>query len=247
MLFDMDDTLTVPRVTIQEDFEQLLYEKVKPFAQLGLVTGADLEKIFEQMNGRKVLSNFDFVFPENGLVQIAAGVEVFKQNIVKHLGEATVQRFINYVLTYLGHLQLPVKRGTFIEFRNGMMNICPMGRQCAFEEREIFADYDRKHNVRARMIEDLQREFHDVDLTFSIGGQISFDVYPRGWDKSYCLDYLVETRGFREIHFFGDKTDPGGNDHEIFSDPRTIGHRVNNPGETKAILCEMFGLNKYSL
>lgn len=47
LLFDMDDTLTVPRVTIQEDLEQLLYEKVKPFAQLGLVTGADLEKIFE--------------------------------------------------------------------------------------------------------------------------------------------------------------------------------------------------------
>lgn len=244
MLFDIDGTLTEPRSTIQDDFEAFLYEQVKPRANLGIVTGADLEKIYEQLRGPKILQQFDFVFPENGLVQIAGGVEVAKQDIVRHLGEATIQRFINYVLTYLGNLDLPLKRGTFLEFRHGMMNICPMGRQCAFEERKIFADYDDKHSIRHQMIADLQREFHDVDLTYSIGGQISFDVYPKGWDKSYCLDYLVGLGQFREIHFFGDKTERGGNDHEIFMDSRTIGHKVNNPAETQSILCEMFGLNK---
>lgn len=244
LLFDIDGTLTVPRSTIEDEFERFLYEEIKPRTQIGVVTGADLDKIYEQLNGPKILQQFDFVFPENGLVQIAGGVEVFKQNIVRHLGEATIQRFINYVLTYLGHLELPIKRGTFLEFRNGMMNICPMGRQCAFEERQIFADFDRKHNIRNKMIEDLKREFKDVDLTYSIGGQISFDIYPKGWDKSYCLDYLVGTGQFKAIHFFGDKTDPGGNDHEIFTDSRTIGHRVNNPHETMEILCEMFNLNK---
>lgn len=244
LLFDIDGTLTEPRCTIENEFETFLYTKVKPRAQIGIVTGADLEKIYEQLNGPQILERFDFVFPENGLVQIAGGVEVFKQNIVKHLGEATIQRFINYVLTYLGNLELPIKRGKFLEFRNGMMNICPMGRQCAFEERQIFADFDRTHHIRDRMIEDLKWEFRDVDLTYSIGGQISFDIYPKGWDKSYCLDYLVGTGQFREIHFFGDKTEPGGNDHEIFMDPRTIGHRVSNPGDTQNLLCEMLGLNK---
>lgn len=28
-------------------------------------------------------------------------------------------------------------------------------------------------------------------------------VFPQGWDKTYCLNYLDE---FHEIHFFGDKT-----------------------------------------
>lgn len=28
-------------------------------------------------------------------------------------------------------------------------------------------------------------------------------VFPKGWDKTYCLQYLEE---FNEIHFFGDKT-----------------------------------------
>jgi phosphomannomutase len=39
----------------------------------------------------------------------------------------------------------------------------------------------------------------------SIGGQISFDVFPIGWDKTYCLQFLND---FDNIFFFGDKTDP---------------------------------------
>jgi len=29
-------------------------------------------------------------------------------------------------------------------------------------------------------------------MTFSIGGQISFDCMPKGWDKTYCLKYLTD-------------------------------------------------------
>lgn len=63
------------------------------------------------------------------------------------------------------------------------------------------------------------------------GGQISFDVFPKGWDKTYCLQHF-EKESFEEIHFFGDKTEPGGNDHSIFIDPRTIGHAVTSPADT---------------
>ena len=133
---------------------------------------------------------FDFVFPENGLVQYENGKEMGKANITLHLGEATLQRFINFVLKYLSELQLPFKRGTFIEYRNGMMNVCPVGRQCSRDERNTFNVYDQKHNVRKNMIDALKKEFHDIDLTYSIGGQISFDVFPVGWDKTYCLRHI---------------------------------------------------------
>jgi phosphomannomutase len=97
-------------------------------------------------------------------------------------------------------------------------------------------------------------------LTFSVGGKISFDVFPNGWDKTYALRH-VESEGFEEIHFFGDKTYKvwfstwfqvatfglnvyvqGGNDFEIFSDPRTIGHSVENPKQTADILRQLFDL-----
>ena len=85
---------------------------------------------------------------------------------------------------------------------------------------------------------------------YSIGGQISFDVFPTGWDKTYCLQHLeAESKRSREegggvhyttIHFFGDKTFEGGNDYEIFNDPRTVGHTVTGPEDTAAQLRKMF-------
>ena len=83
--------------------------------------------------------------------------------------------------------------------------------------------------------------------SFSIGGQISFDVFPTGWDKTFCLQHLEAEKSlsgvdFSTIHFFGDKTYKGGNDYEIFEDSRTIGHSVENPEDTLKQLKELFGL-----
>jgi hypothetical protein len=39
------------------------------------------------------------------------------------------------------------------------------------------------NNVRKNMIAVMQAEFADLNLRYSIGGQISFDVFPEGWDK----------------------------------------------------------------
>ena len=74
-------------------------------------------------------------------------------------------------------------------------------------------------------------------LKYSIGGQISFDVFPEGWDKTYCLPFIADKY---EIHFFGDKTLPGGNDYEIFTDKRVIGHHVNCYQDTIKILSDLF-------
>lgn len=41
----------------------------------------------------------------------------------------------------------------------------------------------------------------------SAGGQISFDVFPEGWDKRFCLG-IIEKDNYSTIHFFGDKTKP---------------------------------------
>jgi len=65
-------------------------------------------------------------------------------------------------------------------------------------------------------------------------------VFPEGWDKSFCLKFIE--KDYDEIHFWGDKCYEGGNDFEIWKDPRTIGHSVKNPTETVEQLHEVFGL-----
>ena len=54
-------------------------------------------------------------------------------------------------------------------------------------------------------------------------------VFPKGWDKTFCLQYLND---FDEVYFFGDKTYKGGNDHEIYESERTIGSTVTSPDDT---------------
>lgn len=77
---------------------------------------------------------------------------------------------------------------------------------------------------------------------------ISFDVFPHGWDKTYCLNHieadykLPDGVKYDKIHFFGDKTMVGGNDYEIYEDPRTIGHSVTGPAETMKLIKELFDL-----
>jgi len=138
---------------------------------------------------------------------------------------------INFMLHYMSTItDIPVKRGTFIEFRNGMLNVSPIGRNCSQEERDAFEKYDLANGIRASFVEALKHRFPDSDLVYSIGGQISFDVFPRGWDKTYCLQFVKES--FDEIHFFGDKTFQGGNDFEIYDSPDTVGHSVTGPDDT---------------
>ena len=67
---------------------------------------------------------------------------------------------------------------------------------------------------------------------------ISFDVFPLGWDKSFCLKFIEKE--YDEIHFFGDKCFQGGNDYEIYLDDRTIGHKVETPADTIKQIKELF-------
>merc|ERR1719310_1107444 len=204
---------------------------------IGVVGGSDLVKQKEQLGDSP--NDFDYCFSENGLLAIQDGKTIGETRLVGHLGEEKLKRLINWVLRYFADLDIPVKRGTFIEFRSGMLNISPIGRNCSREERNDYEKFDLANNIRKNMVAAMKKEFSDLDMTYSIGGQISFDVFPTGWDKTYCLQYLKES-DFDEIHFFGDKTFEGGNDYEIFTSDRTIGHTVTSPEDTKEQCTKLF-------
>jgi len=239
----VDGTLTPARLQIEQTMWKLLSE-AKDKVHLAIVGGSDLPKQQEQLSfGKKhtdITMFFDFVFAENGLVAFKNGKRINDHSLKKELNEKDLQRFINFSLHYIADLEIPIKRGTFIEFRSGMINVSPIGRNCSQEEREDFYKYDQKEKIREKMIQEFEKKLPDLAkrLKCSIGGQISFDVFPKGWDKTYCLQF-VEKENFKEVHFFGDKTDPGGNDFEIFSDKRVIGHRVKSPADTANIISEI--------
>ncbi|XP_013169199.1 PREDICTED: phosphomannomutase 2 [Papilio xuthus] len=240
-LFDVDGTLTKPRQRISEDLKNFLLKEVKSRVKVGLVSGSDYSKIVEQMDGEETTNQFDHVFCENGVVHYQQGQLKKTESILTYIGEQTLQRVINFALGYMSKLELPAKRGNFVEFRSSMINICPVGRSCSQTERDEFSQFDMQHKIRAKFVESLQNEFEGSKLSFALGGQISVDVFPTGWDKTYCLNHIPK-ESFTEIHFFGDKTLPGGNDYEIFNDKRTIGHAVTSPQDTKEQLMKCLNI-----
>ena len=128
-----------------------------------------------------------------------------------------------------------------MELRKGMINVSPIGRLCSQAERLAFEAYDKEHGIRQQMVNALEAEFSEYGLQFAIGGQISIDVFPRGWDKTFCLRHLAN-ESFETVHFFGDRTSPGGNDYELFSHEEVIGHTVTSPEDTISQLRTIFGI-----
>jgi phosphomannomutase len=237
VLFDVDGTLTEPREPANPEIHNFLAQ-LRKRVTVGIVGGSDLSKQREQM-GEDILEKTDYNFSENGLVAYKNGELIAKQSIQQHLGEDNIKSIINFALKYIANLDIPTKRGTFIEFRTGMLNISPIGRNCSKEERNAFEKYDIDLGVRRAMIDAMKQEFADLNLTYSIGGQISFDVFPNGWDKTYCLNYIDRT-DYDEIHFFGDKTSVGGNDYEIYSHTDVFGHRTTSPTDTMNQCIDLF-------
>jgi phosphomannomutase len=223
-----------------------------------------------------VTTLFDFCFAENGLTAYRLGEPLTGSSFIEWLGEEKYKQLVKLyvwspisdfpyqhatrlytigshgtnsltsILHYIADLDIPIKRGTFIEFRNGMINVSPIGRNASTEERNTYEEYDKKHGIRTTMVQKLKEQFPDLGLTYSIGGQISFDVFPTGWDKTYCLRHVEADKDrpdgvdYTTIHFFGDKAYPGGNDWELYDDPRTIGHAVKDPHDTLQQLKKLF-------
>lgn len=239
VLFDVDGTLTPARLVISDEMKQTL-EALRKKVVIGFVGGSDLSKQVEQL-GATVLQDFDYCFSENGLTAYKLGKELASQSFIQWIGDEKYNKLVKFILRYLSDIDIPVRRGTFIEFRNGMINVSPVGRNASTQERNEFEKFDLEHKIREKLVSALKENFSDYGLTYSIGGQISFDVFPTGWDKTYCLQH-VEDEGFTEIHFFGDKSYEGGNDYEIYNDSRTIGHAVKEPADTIKILKELFDL-----
>ena len=144
-LFDVDGTLTEPRKVVSPETTAFLKELREKIA-IGVVGGSDLVKQKEQLGDSPNM--FDWCFAENGLMAHKDGAVIGQTSFKDHLGEEKLKKLINWILRYFADLDIPVKRGTFIEFRQGMLNVSPIGRNCSREERNDFEKFDLANKAR---------------------------------------------------------------------------------------------------
>ncbi|KAL2857723.1 eukaryotic phosphomannomutase-domain-containing protein [Aspergillus pseudoustus] len=209
-LFDVDNTLSPARRPATQEMLQTL-SLLRQKCAVEYVGGSDFSNQQEQLSSStvSVTSLFDFCFAENALTAYRLGKPFPSSRFIQWIGEEKYQKLVNFIPKYIANWDISKKRGTFIEFRNGMINVSLIGRNASVEERIESEKYDKENNIRPPFVEALKEEFPNYGLTFSIEGQISFDIFPTGWDKTYCLKHAEAEKGISGAY-------PGSNDWEIY-------------------------------
>ena len=80
----------------------------------------------------------------------------------------------------------------------------------------------------------LRRSAINDNVEIKLGGETSYDIYPKGWDKTYALQHF---EGY-ECWFVGDRCGNGGNDQTIYERLRVHGRsfEVNNTKDTMKLI-----------
>jgi len=214
-IFDVDGTLTPSRQEMTKEFKEFFEQWVLKNT-FYLVTGSDLPKLQEQMNGMEIHSSGIFTCCGNQFWQSDSAVHpkhcdliyenTFKppENLLTYLGEKI--RFSNYF----------ARCGNHIENRGSMLNFSIVGRNCSLEERKTYFEYDSTFKEREQIAKYITEQWKDIDAV--IGGQISIDIYPKGKDKSQIIEHIedIEERFCpKKYIFIGDRTEKGGNDYPL--------------------------------
>lgn len=205
-VFDLDGTLTPPRLPMTASFEKFFLNWAKD-KKCFIATGSDIKKVQEQASS-KVLNAFEGVYCSMGNVLWQKGEIVykneFKENplLIEKLEEFRASTSYPYEL-------FP----NYIEHREGMINFSVIGRDCPYSEREKYFSYDNKTHEREKIRNLLAKQFPEYD--FSIGGMISIDITPKGKGKEQVAYHLRKMYPKLKIVFFGDKTFVGGNDYAL--------------------------------
>lgn len=233
-VFDIDGTLTSPRKRMDFAFS-VVFRDFCIANKVFLCTGSDFNKVLEQVP-EEILSFVDGIFTCSGNSYWFGGDKVGKEDASLKNDFVPPPELIKDLQNYVKKSNFHIKTANFIEFRTGMINFSTVGRACDQETREIYSKWDQIEGERVKIVQEMSKKFPELD--FNIGGEISIDIHPNGWDKGQAIRKIKGWYPKSKIHFFGDKMNPGGNDHAAVKSlsPWDQPYPVKGPEETKIIL-----------
>lgn len=225
-LFDLDNTLTLPRQEMSDDFVHTFDRFISKY-NVAIVTGSDINKVRSQVPER-ILTKISRLYT-------CMGNEYYIKN---KLGFSSPKinnpELVNDLNSIVSRSKYPFKFSNNIEFRPGMINFSILGRDCSQQDRQEYFEWDLKNRQRAIKREFLQDKY--PEYRFEIGGQISMDIIPEGHGKEQVAEILSDYH----IKFFGDQIEDGGNDYYLseYIKDNNLGDviSVKNCFETRDIL-----------
>ncbi len=268
LLFDIDSTLTPPRLPITKDMVEILNRLIVPFH---VAAGSHLEllekQFFEPLYDHGYRGNFE-AFVSNGALHFHCDFtgepsmeEIDMFDIRAHLGE---QAYVFLIDTLKQTMEIPAFQlpphlkvfGDIITYRISMVNFSPIGRvkvetHDVRENRNNFVHFDKKTNYRRNILRHYDNVLSDLmakqNLRITLGGQTSFDVGVLNQDKSKAVKTL-HNLGIERVIFIGAALFEGGNDAIIreYIDAMPVNpsrkaeyHQVDSYQETISLLNQL--------
>lgn len=230
-VFDMDGTLTPARLPMKSDFAEKFKQWQKKHYSF-IATGSDYKKVKEQLPG-DVINGFTGVYCSMGNMLLKQGRVEYEKDFVAPQGLLEELERFRVNSRYPGQ-----KYDNYIESRVGMINFSVLGRNCPYEARIAYANWDREYKERIELQKQLQEQYPKLEI--SVGGAISIDITNQGCGKGQVAHHLRKMYPDDEIIFFGDKTFFGGNDYELAHElsllPNTKTIQVSGPEEVLGLL-----------
>ena len=226
-IFDVDGTLTPSRKKITPEFFDEFFQFTEE-NDVYLVTGSDRDKTLEQITP-EIYNNCKRVYN-------CSGSDVYEgdKNVYRNDWELPekVERFLQDELDFS---QFPIRNGNHIERRPGGVNFSILGRDPdPMKGRDEYIKWNKIHSERRFIALRILDMF--PDLSVALGGQTGIDIGPLGADKSQILrDFTADD----EIHFFGDRMEPGGNDHSLGEAVKKMGgytYNVDSYKDTRDVI-----------
>lgn len=166
---------------------------------------------------------------------------IYTKNLREHALYPKINILVKTALEFLSRVDYMIT-GNFIDLRNGIIYISLVGMSATEEEREAYINLDEEHNYRSRLIDVLIGKARSLEIDTGIqiceGGHVGIAIYPIEYDKEQVMKVLLD-KDYVEIHYFGDKYQPNGNDHRLINNPNVIGHPVDSIDDTIEILKKM--------
>ena len=205
-VFDVDGTLSPSRLKMDPEFQTFFLEWMKG-KNVYFVTGSDKDKTIEQV-GEDIWLN------TSANLQSCSNHIFIKGNEVYRNEWEADESLINLLEQFLIISKYRKRTSNHIEQRTGLLNFSVVGRNCTQSERNEYGEWDDLNKERLDMAEIINESFPDLEA--SVGGQISIDIHPRGASKGQSKDWILDQLGNDTvIHFYGDKTEKGGNDYDL--------------------------------
>ena len=247
VLFDMDGTLTKPRKVMESNIIPALRELAK-HAEIGIVTGSDYDYVHQQIGmllERSELRYRIHILPCNGTkyypppnIAIDEYRIAHQVNMREKLGETRFRAVISFLLqrqNLISLYDMPFT-GHHIDYRGSLINWCPIGRNANEADRREFIEFDNRRGSSSFREDEIRgfnvrvvRDMGINNIIIKMGGDTSFDIFPKGWDKTYCLRHFPNHKHY----FVGDRCEPSGNDWELYEALRGAGRAFKTTGPEK--------------